>query len=97
MVEVKKLLITMMLTSTIVKGANSVIQAKLNEDIMKLNADIDLDQELLDKLMALIEQIMAAFSESQQDLNKMKEQLGKIGKDDFQRKKSIIQSGMLAV
>lgn len=64
---------------------------------MKLNADIDLDQELLDKLMALMEKIMAAFSESQQDLNKMKEQLGKIGKDDFQRKKSIFQSGMLAV
>lgn len=97
MVEVKKLLITMMLTSTIVNGANSVIQAKLNEDAMKLNADIDLDQELLDKLMALMEKIMAAFSESQQDLNKMKEQLGKIGKDDFQRKKSIFQSGMLAV
>ncbi|ROJ30873.1 type III secretion system translocon subunit SctE [Morganella morganii] len=97
MAEVKKLLITMMLTSTIVNGANSIIQAKLNEDVMKLNADIDLDQELLDKLMALMEQIMAAFSESQQDLNKMKELLGKIGKDDFQRKKSIIQSGMLAV
>lgn len=97
MAEVKKLLITMMLTSAIVNGANSIIQAKLNEDVMKLNADIDLDQELLDKLMALMEQIMAAFSESQQDLNKMKEQLGKIGKDDFQRKKSIIQSGMLAV
>lgn len=97
MAEVKKLLISMMLTSTIVNGANSVIQANLNEDVMKLNADIDLDQELLDKLMALMEQIMAAFSESQQDLNKMKEQLSKIGKDDFQRKKSIIQSGMLAV
>ncbi|MET4878192.1 hypothetical protein L9G70_12145 [Morganella morganii] len=97
MAEVKKLLITMMLTSTIVNGANSIIQAKLNEDVMKLNSDIDLDQELLDKLMALMEKIMAAFSESQQDLNKMKEQLGKIGKDDFQRKKSIIQSGMLAV
>lgn len=97
MAEVKKLLITMMLTSTIVNGANSIIQAKLNEDVMKLNADIDLDQELLDKLMALMEQIMADFSESQQDLNKMKELLGKIGKDDFQRKKSIIQSGMLAV
>lgn len=97
MAEVKKLLISMMLTSTIVNGANSVIQANLNEDVMKLNADIDLDQELLDKLMALMEKIMAAFSESQQDLNKMKEQLSKIGKDDFQRKKSIIQSGMLAV
>lgn len=97
MAEVKKLLISMMLTSTIVNGANSVIQANLNEDVMKLNADIDLDQELLDKLMALMEQIMAAFSESQQDLNKMKEQLSKIGKDDFQRKKSIMQSGMLAV
>lgn len=97
MAEVKKLLISMMLTSTIVNGANSVIQANLNEDVMKLNADIDLDQELLDKLMALMEQIMAAFSESQQDLNKMKELLSKIGKDDFQRKKSIMQSGMLAV
>ncbi|CDK63144.1 hypothetical protein [Morganella morganii IS15] len=47
--------------------------------------------------MELMEKIMAAFSESQQDLNKMKEQLGKIGKDDFQRKKAIIQSGPLAV
>ncbi|WP_250209481.1 hypothetical protein [Morganella morganii] len=97
MAEVKKLLISMMLTSTIVNGANSVVQAELNKDVMKLNADIDLDQELLDQLMALMEKIMAAFSESQQDLNKMKEQLGKIGKDDFQRKKSIMQSGLLAV
>ncbi|WP_235845289.1 hypothetical protein [Morganella psychrotolerans] len=64
---------------------------------MKLNADIDLDQELLGKLMALMEKIMATFSESHRDLNKMKEQLGKIGKDDFQRKKSIIQPGLLAV
>lgn len=95
--EVKKILITVMLTSTIVNAANSVTQAKLNEDAMKLNADIDLDQELLDKLMALMEQIMAAFSESHQDLNKMKELLGKIGKDDFQRKKAIIQPGLLAV
>ncbi|OBU10862.1 YopB/SseC family type III secretion system translocon subunit [Morganella psychrotolerans] len=95
--EVKKILITVMLTSTIVNAANSVTQAKLNEDAMKLNADIDLDQELLDKLMALMEKIMAVFSESHQDLNKMKEQLGKIGKDDFQRKKSIIQPGLLAV
>lgn len=97
MVEVKRLLISMMLTSTVVNGVNSVTQAELNKDVMKLNADIDLDQELLDKLMALMEKIMAAFSESQQDLNKMKEQLGKIGKDDFQRKKAIIQSGPLAV
>lgn len=97
MAEVKKILITMMLTSTVINGVNSVTQAKLNEDAMKLNSDIDLDQELLDKLMALMEKIMAAFSESQQDLNKMKEQLGKIGKDDFQRKKSIIQPGLLAV
>ncbi|MEM8377985.1 hypothetical protein Q4R82_19360, partial [Morganella morganii] len=92
MVEVKRLLISMMLTSTVVNGINSVTQAELNKDVMKLNADIDLDQELLDKLMELMEKIMAAFSESQQDLNKMKEQLGKIGKDDFQRKKAIIQS-----
>ena len=97
MVEVKRLLISMMLTSTVVNGINSVTQAELNKDVMKLNADIDLDQELLDKLMELMEKIMAAFSESQQDLNKMKEQLGKIGKDDFQRKKAIIQSGPLAV
>lgn len=97
MAEVKRLLISMMLTSTVVNGVNSVTQAELNKDVMKLNADIDLDQELLDKLMALMEKIMAAFSESQQDLNKMKEQLGKIGKDDFQRKKAIIQSGPLAV
>lgn len=97
MTEVKKVLIAMMLTSTVVSGVNSVTQAKLNEDAMKLSADIDLDQELLDKLMALMEQIMAAFSESHQALNKMKEQLSKIGKDDFQRKKSIIQPGLLAV
>ncbi|HIH4316147.1 TPA: hypothetical protein ACYSBI_000049 [Morganella morganii] len=97
MAEVKRLLISMMLTSTVVNGVNSVTQTELNKDVMKLNADIDLDQELLDKLMALMEKIMAAFSESQQDLNKMKEQLGKIGKDDFQRKKAIIQSGPLAV
>lgn len=97
MAEVKRLLISMMLTSTVVNGVNSVTQVELNKDVMKLNADIDLDQELLDKLMALMEKIMAAFSESQQDLNKMKEQLGKIGKDDFQRKKAIIQSGPLAV
>ncbi|MEG0278653.1 MAG: hypothetical protein RR686_05185 [Morganella sp. (in: enterobacteria)] len=97
MAEVKKTLITMMLTSTVINGVNSITQAKLNEDAMKLNADIDLDQELLDKLMALMEKIMAAFSESHQDLNKIKEQLGKIGKDDFQRKKSIIQPGLLAV
>ncbi|WP_413483082.1 hypothetical protein [Morganella psychrotolerans] len=97
MAEVKKILITMMLTSTVINGVNSVTQAKLNEDAMKLNADIDLDQELLDKLMELMEKIMATFSESHRDLNKMKEQLGKIGKDDFQRKKSIIQPGLLAV
>lgn len=95
--EVKKILITMMLTSTVINSVNSVAQAKMNESAMKLQADIDLDQELLDKIMALMEKIMATFSESQQELSKFKEKLSKMGRDAFQRERAIIQQGPLAV
>lgn len=93
--EVKKILITMMLTSTVVNGANSIAQAEINKGTIELQADIDLDQELLDKIMELMERIMATFVESKEELTKLKEKIMKIGKNDFQRKKSIIQPGPL--
>ncbi|MEY1422959.1 type III secretion system translocon subunit SctE [Morganella morganii] len=95
--EVKKLLITIMLTSTVVNGASSIVQANLNADIIKKQAEIDLDQELMDQIMALMDQIMAAFSESNQEIIALNEKLSKIGKDAFQRKKYILQQGLVAV
>lgn len=95
--EVKKLLITIMLTSTVVNGASSIVQANLNADIIKKQAEIDLDQELMDQIMALMEQIMAAFSESNQEIIALNEKLSKIGKEAFQRKKYILQQGPVAV
>lgn len=95
--EVKKLLITIMLTSTVVNGASSIVQANLNADIIKKQTEIDLDQELMDQIMALMDQIMAAFSESNQEIIALNEKLSKIGKDAFQRKKYILQQGLVAV
>lgn len=96
-VEIKIMLIRVMLASTIVNSVSSVTLADLNADITRQRADLDLDLQLLDRITEIMNQIMETFSESQQELIALNERISKSGKESFQRMKSILQQGPLAV
>ncbi len=95
--EIKILLLRITLTSTIVNSVSSVTLAELKADIIRQRADLDLDLELMDRITEIMNQIMATFSESQQELIALNEKISKSGKESFQRMKSILQQGPLAV
>ena len=96
-VEIKIMLIRVMLASTIVNSVSSVTLADLNSDITRHRADLDFDLQLLDRITEIMNQIMETFSESQQELIALNERISKSGKESFQRMKSILQQGPLAV
>lgn len=95
--QIQTMLINIMMTSTIINGASSVTNAVLQADAERLRADMDLDLEFLDRITEMMNQIMETFSESQKELIALNEKISKHGSESFQRMKSIIQQGQLAV
>lgn len=95
--QIQTVLINIMMTSTIINGASSVTNAVLQADAERLRADMDLDLEFLDRITEIMNQIMETFSESQKELIALNEKISKHGSESFQRMKSIIQQGQLAV
>lgn len=95
--QVQTMLIAITTTSTIVNSASSVTNGVLQADITRLRADMDMDLVLMDRITELMTQIMAAFSESQKDLIALNEKISKCGNESFQRIKSMLQQGLLAV
>lgn len=95
--QIKTLLINVMLTSTIINGASSVTNAVLQAQVTRLRADIELDSELLSRITELMNLIMETYTESQKELMALNEKISKCGNESFQRMKSIIQQGQLAV
>ncbi|EPF5869636.1 type III secretion system translocon subunit SctE [Morganella morganii] len=95
--QIQTMLTTLMMTTTIINSASSVTNGVLQADIVRHRADMDVDLVLMDRITELMNQIMAAFSESQKDLIALNEKLSKYGNDSFQRIKSMLQQGQLAV
>ncbi|HAT3810350.1 TPA: YopB/SseC family type III secretion system translocon subunit [Morganella morganii] len=95
--QIKTLLINVMLTSTIINSASSVTNAVLQAQVTRLRADIELDSELLSRITELMNLIMETYTESQKELMALNEKISKCGNESFQRMKSIIQQGQLAV
>lgn len=95
--QIQTMLTSLMMTSTIINSASSVTNGVLQADIIRHRADIDVDLVLMDRITELMTQIMAAFSESQKDLIALNEKLSKYGNESFQRIKSMLQQGQLAV
>ncbi|MBA5807520.1 YopB/SseC family type III secretion system translocon subunit [Morganella morganii] len=95
--QIQAVLINMMMSSTIVNGISSVTNGVLQADITRYRADMDTDLVLLDRITELMNQIMETFSESQKDLIALNEKVSKYGNESFQRMKSMLQQGQLAV
>ena len=95
--QIQAVLINMMMSSTIVNGISSVTNGVLQADITRHRADMDTDLVLLDRITELMNQIMETFSESQKDLIALNEKVSKYGNESFQRMKSMLQQGQLAV
>lgn len=95
--QIQTMLINIMMTSTIINGAGSVTNAALQADAERLRADMDLDLEFLDRITEMMNQIMETFSGSHKELIALNEKISKYGSESFQRMKSIIQQGQLAV
>ncbi|WP_432692422.1 type III secretion system translocon subunit SctE [Morganella morganii] len=95
--QIQTMLTSLMMTSTIINSASSVTNGVLQADIIRHRADMDVDLVLMDRITELMTQIMAAFSESQKDLIALNEKLSKYGNESFQRIKSMLQQGQLAV
>ncbi|WP_274370738.1 hypothetical protein [Morganella morganii] len=95
--QIQTMLINIMMVSTIINSAGSVSNAVLQADAIRLRADMDLDSELLNRITEMMNLIMATFSESQKELIALNEKISKQGSESFQRMKSIIQQGQLAV
>lgn len=95
--QIQTMLTTLMMTTTIINSASSVTNGVLQADIIRHRADMDVDLVLMDRITELMTQIMAAFSESQKDLIALNEKLSKYGNESFQRIKSMLQQGQLAV
>lgn len=95
--QIQTILINIMMASTIINGVSSVTNAVLQADAARLRADMDLDLEFLDRITEMMNQIMETFSESHKELIALNEKLSKCGNESFQRMKSIIQQGQLAV
>lgn len=95
--QIQTMLTTLMMTTTIINSASSVTNGVLQADIVRHRADMDVDLVLMDRITELMNQIMAAFSESQKDLIALNEKLSKYGNESFQRIKSMLQQGQLAV
>lgn len=95
--QIQTMLINIMMTSTIINGAGSVTNAALQADAERLRADMDLDLEFLDRITEMMNQIMETFSGSHKELIVLNEKISKHGSESFQRMKSIIQQGQLAV
>lgn len=95
--QIQTMLTSLMMTSTIINSASSVTNGVLQADIIRHRADMDVDLVLMDRITELMNQIMAAFSESQKDLIALNEKLSKYGNESFQRIKSMLQQGQLAV
>ncbi|MEM8422831.1 hypothetical protein Q4S30_18505 [Morganella morganii] len=95
--QIQTMLTSLMMTSTIINSASSVTNGVLQADIIRHRADMDVDLVLMDRITELMTQIMAAFSESQKELIALNEKLSKYGNESFQRIKSMLQQGQLAV
>lgn len=95
--QIQTMLINVMMVSTIINGASSVTNAVLQADAARLRADMDLDTELLNRITEMMNLIMETFSESHKELIALNEKISKHGNESFQRMKSIIQQGQLAV
>ncbi|RUT67118.1 hypothetical protein CKG00_12625 [Morganella morganii] len=95
--QIQTMRISLMMTSTIINSASSVTNGVLQADIIRHRADMDVDLVLMDRITDLMNQIMAAFSESQKDLIALNEKVSKYGNDSFQRIKSMLQQGQMAV
>lgn len=95
--QIQTILINIMMASTIINGAGSVTNAVLQADAERLRADMDFDLEFLDRITEMMNQIMATFSESHKELIALNEKISQHGNESFQRMKSIIQQGQLAV
>lgn len=95
--QIQTMLTSLMMTSTIINSVSSVTNGVLQADIIRHRADMDVDLVLMDRITELMTQIMAAFSESQKDLIALNEKLSKYGNESFQRIKSMLQQGQLAV
>lgn len=95
--QIQTMLINMMMISTIINSASSVTNALLQADAARLRADMELDSELLNRITEMMNLIMETFSESHKELIALNEKISKHGNESFQRMKSIIQQGQLAV
>ncbi len=95
--QIQTMLINVMMVSTVINGISSVTNASLQADALRLRADMDLDTELLNRITEMMNLIMDTFSESHKELIALNEKISKHGNESFQRMKSIIQQGQLAV